>query len=649
MTAAQDSIANLLTLLHTERLEERKLFRERFANMPLQERKKQGLSWYPVIIASEEIGLGDRLVLEIQRPEASSGQSGIFHPGGIASLWSNADPNRKNPPSLTGVVTRTKDDRLFLAIEEDELPDWVDEGKLGLDLYYDERTYEEMENALRDVSAARGNRLAELREALIGDANPQFSSDETGFQDPNLNESQNQAVDLVLRADDVAVVHGPPGTGKTTTLVRAIATVLKTEKQVMVCAASNMATDLLTEKLALAGVTVLRLGHPARVSEPVLQHSLDMQVMVHPAFKEMKNYRKEAEKIRDKALKFKRQFGKAEREQRKEMLQEAKHCQTQARLLEDFIFKDLIDKAQVIACTLTGAASSMLAGRKFSTLFIDEAAQALEPACWIPIRVAQRVIFAGDHCQLPPTVKSREAEMGGLGVSLMERILERKSVARMLRTQYRMHETIMSFSNRQFYHGELEADGSVAKHQLLQGSDHEMITKSFQFVDTAGCGYDEVLDPETKSRSNPGEAKLLFRHLEALLDLLDKPDKDSPESSPSIGVISPYKDQVVFLRQEVIDQKPLWPWLKRMTIDTVDGFQGQERDIIYISMVRSNAEGGIGFLGDVRRMNVALTRARKKLVVVGDSATLAHHPFYRSFLDYVDETGAYQSAWEWAE
>jgi ATP-dependent RNA/DNA helicase IGHMBP2 len=650
MSATIAELQHLLTLLNTERQEERRIFRERFLNMPLADRKKQGLTWYPIVIASEEIGIGDRLVLEITRHDASGGQAGIFSPGGIATLWSNAEPTRKNPPSLTGIVTKVREDKLFLAVEGDELPDWTDDGKLGLDIYYDERTYDEMEKAIKAVIAApQKDRLAELREVLLGAVPASVSTRTSGFADPALNDSQNAAIDLVLRAEDVAVVHGPPGTGKTTTLVRAIATTLKTEKQVLVCAASNLATDLLTEKLAEAGVRVLRLGHPARVSEAVLQHSLDVQVAIHPAYKEMKGYRKEAEKIREKALKFKRQFGAAEREQRKDMLAEAKHCQKQARLLEQFIFEDLVNKAEAITCTLTGSVNSMIADRRFSTLFIDEAAQSSEPACWMPIRKADRVIFAGDHCQLPPTVKSREAEKGGLGVSLMEKIVARQPVAAMLRVQYRMHTDIMTFSSRQFYEAALQAAPSVADHHLDADPADLIAYQPVHFVDTAGCGYEEEQDDETMSRRNPGEAELCLRHLSQLLQCLSKPDREQLELSPSIGIISPYKAQVRYLQQIAVDHKPLWPWLKLTTIDTVDGFQGQERDIIYISMVRSNAEGGIGFLSDIRRMNVALTRARKKLVVIGDSATLAHHGFYQSFLDYVDEIGAYQSAWEFVE
>lgn len=645
MDSIKDELQGLLKLLETERQEEREQYRERFLNTPLTERKEQGLSWYPVTINNEEIGLGDRLVVEIERG-ASTGQAGIFQNGSIASLWVNLE-SKKAPPFVTGVVIKTNADRLWMALESDELPDWTDEGKLGLDLYYDERTYEIMEKAVKDVIEARANRLATLRDVLLGKDKAGLQPQSQPIELPELNESQNAALNLVVRAEEAAAIHGPPGTGKTTTLVRSIVHTCKTEKQVLVCAASNLAVDLLTEKLAESGLFVLRLGHPARVSEEVLKHSLDVQVALHPSFQEMKNYRKDAEKIRHKALKFKRQFGKEERAQRKEMLSEARQCQQQARNLEQFIFKDLVDKARIITCTLTGAASAMLKDRLFSTVFMDEAAQAMEPATWIPIRMADRVVFAGDHCQLPPTVKSRDAEAKGLGKSLFEKFVERQEAEVMLETQYRMHREIMEFSNRMFYDGRLKADAEVADHRLSDDPTKPMLNRPFEFVDIAGTGHEEVYNEKTRSRSNPGEGDLLLKHLGILLKMLPKPDPDLFfQDAPLIGVISPYKDQVKYLREAAKEYQPLWPWLKRITIDTVDGFQGQERDIICISLVRSNDKGEIGFLRDIRRMNVAMTRARKKLIVAGDSATLGNHKFYQQFLDYVEEVGAYISAWE---
>lgn len=650
MQPGESLLEKYLKLIEVERLEERRLYKERFLETPLEVRKKKGVTWYPIEVSDPKVGLGDRLMVEVTRPPRSDDARSLFQVGSIASIWSNADPNRKNKPSMTGVITKKKDDTIEMALDSDELPDWVGDGKMGLDLYYDERTYNLMAEATRTTLEARNERLADLRDVLLGDLSPRLNAAKPGLAMNSLNPSQNAALQTVERAEDLAIVHGPPGTGKTHTLVRTIAYTLRQESQVLVCAPSNLAVDLLVEKLVWEGVNVVRLGHPARISEVVLRHSLDVAVATHPQHRDIKNLRKEADQTRRQALKFKRTFNKAKRDERKMLLWEARELQREAKRIEKFILKDVLNKADAIACTLTGAAAPMLQGRNFSTVFIDEAAQAMLPATLIPIQKAQRVIFAGDHCQLPPTVKSREAAKSGLEISLFEMgIRQHPDAAVMLQTQYRMHQHIMEFSNRQFYDGGLLAHNSVADWKLETKGKGELAARSFHFVDTAGCSYDEQQNPETLSLSNPGEAGLVLRHLAQLLAELPKPDKEQPEYAPSVGIISPYKDQVYHLRREIRDFQPLWPWLKRISIDTVDGFQGQERDIIYISLVRSNDKNIIGFLGDTRRMNVALTRARKLLAVIGDSSTLANHRFYKSFLDYAEEIGAYASAWEFME
>ncbi len=650
MRKAEDLLKKYLELIEVERLEERRLYRERFLETPLEVRKKKGVTWYPIDVSDPRVGLGDRLLVEVSRPPREIEGNNLFQVGAVVSMWSNADSGKKNKPSVTGVITKSKENTLEIALDSEELPEWVGEGKMGLDLYYDERTYNLMVEATKETMNARNSRLADLRDVLLDELEPRLDPPVEALQLPSLNPSQNEALQLVDSAEDLAIVHGPPGTGKTHTLVRTIAHTLKKEPQVLVCAASNLAVDLLVEKLVLEGVNIVRLGHPARISEIVLRNSLDVTVALHPQHKDIKNLRREADNTRRQALKFKRTFNRTQRQERKTLLWEARELQREARRIEKFILRDVLDKADAIACTLTGAAGAMLEGRHFSTVFIDEAAQAMLPATLIPIQKAERVVFAGDHCQLPPTVKSREAAKAGLDVSLFEMAMDKHpQAAVMLRTQYRMHQQIMEFSNRQFYNGGLEAHSSVAEWKLAGSENKELAGKSVQFIDTAGCSYDERQNPETLSLSNPGEGDLVLRHLGRMLKELPKPDKDNLEASPSIGVISPYKDQVYYLRRQAKEAKPLWPWLKRISIDTVDGFQGQERDIIYISLVRSNTNNIIGFLGDTRRMNVALTRARKLLVVVGDSSTLGNHKFYQGFLDYMDEVGAYASAWEFME
>lgn len=638
----KEELQQLLRLLDMERDEERRQFRDRFLNVSLEKRVKEGTSWYPVVIDNEEIGLGDRVVLEISK-SISSDERGLFQTGSVAALWCNAEAYRKDPPTVTGVVIKAQRGKVFLALESDDSPDWLDEGKLGLDLSYDDRSYHEMSKAIQDVIRAERDRLSELREVLLGAKQASFDTRLGGEDFPSLNTSQNDAIQLVRMAEDLAIVHGPPGTGKTTTLVQAIADTLKKEKQVLVSAASNMATDLLTEKLAQQGVRVLRLGHPARVSEDVLQHCLDLQVSLHPAFKDMKQLRKDAEAIRRQALKFKRNFGREEREKRKDLLNEAKACQKQASDMEDFILQDLLSKAQAITCTLTGASTRMLKGRHFSTLFIDEAAQATEAASWIPIRLADRVVFAGDHCQLPPTVKSQEAAKAGYDISLFEKCIARQpKQACMLRRQYRMHSVIMGFSNQQFYDNGLEADESVADHRLDARPEKPILYRPMEFVDTAGCGFEEIQNPETMSLHNPGEADLLIVYLQELAEALRE-----KKGWPSLGIISPYKDQVNLLKERLEQADIPNGWRPFISVDTVDGFQGQERDIICMSLVRSNENGIIGFLSDTRRMNVAMTRAKMKLVIIGDSGTLANHNFFKAFLDYVESNDAYTSAWDY--
>lgn len=649
MSKAKEILDHYLKLIEQERQEERRLYRERFLETPIEVRQKKGLTWYPVYLGEVKVGLGDRLIAEIERSSPSS-NPGIFQVGSIASLWSNADPRAKHKPFLTGVITKSGESSIHIALDVDELPDWTDDEHLGLDLYYDERTFDEMAKALKAVRDARGDRTAELRDILFGEAQPYAYPSPSTVVLPSLNASQNQALQLVDRAHDLAILHGPPGTGKTHTLIRTIVHTLKSESQVLVCAASNLAVDLLVERLAEEGVNVVRLGHPARISEIVLKQSLDVRAAIHPAHKDIKHLRREADRTRKQALKFKRTFGREQRQQRKAMLWEARELQREAKRLERNIISEVLDRAQVIACTLAGAAGSLMERRHFKTLFMDEGAQAMLPAALIPLLKADRVVFAGDHCQLPPTVKSREAARDGLAESLFERAIRlHPEAATMLQTQYRMHEQIMGFSSAQFYAGELQAAPEVASWTMDQGKGEALLAQPLHFVDTAGCGYEEFLNPESLSTSNPGEADLVLRHISKLLALLPKPDPEDLEAAPSIGIISPYKDQVKLLRREAQDTKALWPWLKRISIDTVDGFQGQERDIIYISLVRSNPQGVIGFLSDTRRMNVALTRARKKLVVVGDSATLAGHAFYQAFLDYVDSVEAYTSAWEFME
>jgi predicted DNA helicase len=357
----------------------------------------------------------------------------------------------------------------------------------------------------------------------------------------------------------------------------------------------------------------------------------------HTYAKDVKRLKKQADEYRRMATKYKRQFGREEREQRNLLLKEARNLVQDATKLEDYAVMDILNKADVVTCTLVGSVNRYLEGKRFETVVIDEAAQALEPATWIPIAKANKVILAGDPFQLPPTVKSVEASKAGLSTTLIEKCLNRLPEVSLLNVQYRMHEAIMGFSNREFYNNELRADASVAGHTIDLPDNAPLV-----FIDTAGCSFDEKQNPETQSLYNPGEFDILRKHLDALL----APAHDHAEALPDIGIISPYREQVKYM-QEQLAKDPSIPEGLDLDIDTIDSFQGQERDVIYISLVRSNEKAEIGFLADYRRMNVAMTRARKKLVIIGDSATLGQHRFYRDFLEYVEDVGAYHSAWEW--
>ncbi len=640
MDTKLNRLNDLRQLLKVERDEDFRNYKDHFSRNNINYRKQNGVTWYPIVISNVEIGLGEYLIIEVERT-TNHNEPHQFSGGKIAALFSNA---QTDAAPINGTIKVINQNKLRLSLTIDDLPDWCDDGKLGINLLFDETSYKEMDIALEKVINAKNNRLAHLRDVMYGLKLPEFEDENKELHVTGLNQSQNEAVKKILSAKDIAIIHGPPGTGKTTTLVQAIRQTLLTEKQVLVCSPSNTAVDLLTEKLHREGVSVLRLGNPARISDDVLSNTLDAKIAAHESYKDLKAYRKTADEYFRMAGKYKRNFGKAEREQRQLLYIEARKILQEAKQLEDFILYEQFDKTQVIACTPVVSSSRMMRDRQFSTVFIDEAAQALEPMCWIPISRSERVIFAGDHFQLPPTVKSKEAEQKGLKETLMEKCMHLNDCSVMLNVQYRMHENIMNFSNKEFYGGNLIADTSVKDTVLSYDENEFLLHTAFDFIDTAGCGFNEELNLESLSTSNPEEANLLLKHLHALLAQYEQGNKQNKKLS--IGIISPYKEQVQLLTEKVSTDEILKEYGSRLAVKTIDGFQGQERDVIYISLVRSNDHQEIGFLSDTRRMNVALTRAKKKLVVIGDSATFGNHPFYKSFLDYVEKIGAYKSAWE---
>ncbi len=635
-----ERLQKLRRLLKIERDEDYEQYKAHFSRNNINHRKQNGVTWYPLSIVNTEFGLGEYISIDVERT-SNFNEPHQFSGGKIAALFSNVHSNEQ---PINGTIKVLGPNKLRLALNIDELPDWCKDGKLGINLLFDEASFKEMDIALEKVINASNNRLADLRDVLYQKTIAQFDKPNDALQIIGLNASQNEAVKKILSSKDIAVIHGPPGTGKTTTLVKAIAEVLKTEKQVLVCSSSNTAVDLLTEKLHREKINVLRLGNPARISEEVLMNTLDSKISKHESYKDIKNYRKTADEYFRMAGSYKRTFGREERDQRKLFYQEAQKIVQEARGLEDFIVSDLFDKAQVIACTPVVSAGRMMRNKYFTTLFIDEAAQALEPMCWIPISRCNRVIFAGDHFQLPPTVKSKKAEADGLKETLFERCMNIENISVMLDTQYRMHQDIMNFSNKHFYGENLLADPLVKENLLSKNVDDNFLNSAVTYIDTAGCGYNETINPESLSISNPEEAGLLIKYLKLLLTQYHQ--ADVPKRKISIGIISPYKEQVQFINSLIDADEELTNSPIKIAVKTVDGFQGQERTIIFISLVRSNDTKEIGFLNDIRRMNVALTRAKEKLVVIGDSATLANHPFYKEFIEYTESIDAYHSAWE---
>ena len=633
-------LKKLKEVLKIERDEDFKLYQEQFLRAGIDQRRKNGLTWYPVKITNEELGAGEYLHLEVERTSFLDTPH-QFNSGKNVSLFSNHSEEKFE---LNATIKMASRNSLKIIVPYDELPDWCYEGKLGLNIQFDDNSYNEMQNALDVVIHARNNRVAELREMIEGTEALSFSKIKEEILIPKLNLSQNKAVRHVLSVNDIGVIHGPPGTGKTTSLIEAIRLTLQTENQILVCAPTNAAIDIITEKLHESGVNVLRLGHPARISEELLSCGIDGKIAASLFYKDIKNLRRNAEEYFRMAGKYKRVFGKEEAKQRTAYYTEARTCLKEARQLEDHLTDELFRTAQVICCTPVGSNNKGMMRKTFQTLFFDEASQALEPMIWIPLVKCKRIILSGDHFQLPPVVKSIEAKRRGLGETMLDRCIQLKEAVVLLNRQYRMSNAIMGFSNAYFYKGELTADESVQENRLVN-DEESLLSKSLEFIDTAGCSYDEIQNPETLSYSNPKEGELVFLHLQQLLT-----DYLAFENLPAIdiGIIAPYKEQIEWLKDNQSAYTLNTEKLASLDIKTIDGFQGEERDVIYITLVRSNENQEIGFLGDLRRINVAITRAKKKLVIIGDSSTIGAHAFYKEFLEYCEKHGAYRTAWEWA-
>lgn len=628
MSVAKEYFQTLKNVLKIEMNEDAKIYEEELSKQSIQERKEIGITWYPLFIKSEYYGFAERLHIEVER-KYEFDTPNVFYSGDKVRVFSNQQHNNAKEDFIDGVITASGGNQVTIQLMKDEAPDWLSDGKIGMDKLFDKHSYETMLTTL-DYWAGDDKLTKDsvrLRDVILGEKIAVFNKKDEVSAPEKLDTTQKQAWQKAIQAQDIAIIHGPPGTGKTTTIVEIVKTLVEKGERVLVCASSNAAVDVLTERIANKGIPVVRLGNPSKITEQNLQYCLDRQVVNHSQFGLVKELKKRAEEFFRMANKYKRNFDREEREQRKAILKEARNLRGQADDHLHFLQQNVLVKNQVVTCTPVVSMHREIGKEKFDTLIFDEAGQTLEPMCWIPMQKVKKVVLAGDHLQLPPTVKSEDAAKKGLAISLLEKLMPLESISEMLAIQYRMNTKIMQFPSQWFYENKLEAHNSV--------KDHKLDDAIVQFIDTAGTGYEEELVGAPYGIRNKQEADLVLTLLRSIVD---------EHQNASIGIISPYKLQIQYLREQLIEQGL---GSKNIQVQTVDGFQGQEKDIIIISLVRSNGKQEIGFLKDLRRMNVAITRARKKLIVIGDSSTLSASKFYAGFQEYVELHDGYHSAWEY--
>lgn len=611
-------LQHLYEALQTEYEYEKEQFKQQTELMGLGRKIKRGMCWFPLHIGRSYYNALNQLVIEVERQEDKEIEH-VFEYGRPVCFFTQDSLGKLNYLNFTATVSYVDEDRMVVVLPGTEaLASLQTDKTLGVQLYFDETSYRLMFEALKQVIGAKNNRLAELRDIFHG-KQPTSSYSFQPIRFPWLNQTQEEAVNKVLHAKDVAIVHGPPGTGKTTTLVEAIYETLHRESQVLVCAQSNMAVDWISEKLTDRGVNVLRIGNPSRVNDKMLSFTYERRFESHPDYPQLWSLRKTIRELYSQNRKG---------ANRESMHQKINALKDRATELEIRINETLFSEARVIACTLVSSANRLLTGKKFGTLFIDEAAQALEAACWIPIRKADRVVLAGDHFQLPPTVKSPQALREGLGNTLMQAIANNQPDAvSLLRLQYRMNDEIMRFPSEWFYGGMLQSAPEVKYRSILD------FDTPITWVNTEEMDCNEEFIGESYGRINKPEAELTISQLKEYITKIGR-ERFLGERI-DVGVISPYKAQVQYLRQLIKKDAFFKPYRQLITVNTVDGFQGQERDVILISLVRANEKGEIGFLGDLRRMNVAITRARMKLIILGNAATLTRHSFYKKLYEYI--------------
>ncbi len=625
---------------------EKQAYQQQTEALGIRRKVKRGDAWANVRVGKSFYNSLNQICVEIFRTEDQDIEHNFEYGRPVAFFRTVPKEDAKDKVevkflNVTGTVSFVDGDRMVVSLPKDDYVQQLQSASsvresapslreraggeapassLFVSLSFDETSYRLMFDALERVMHARGNRLAYLRD-LFYSHQPAEHFKFQPMQFPWLNKTQEKAVNEVLWTKDVMVVHGPPGTGKTTTLVEAINETLRRESQVLVCAQSNMAVDWISEQLVDRGIPVLRVGNPTRVNDKMLSFTYERRFEGHPEYPQLWSLRKAIREMRSKRKRGSESYH-----------QQLDRLKSRATELEVRINAELFQEARVIACTLTGAANRVLDGMKFTTLFIDEAAQALEAACWIPIRKVSRVIFAGDHQQLPPTVKSIAALKAGLGKTLMERIVENKpEIVTLLKVQYRMNDQIMQFSSREFYNGMLQTAPEIKYRGILDYDNPISWYNTDDLPDDIESKEEFV--GESFGRINKAEAELTLQHLELYYGRIGK--QRILDERIDVGIISPYRAQVQLLRRMIKKREFFKPYRHLISVNTVDGFQGQERDVIILSLVRSNDEGQIGFLRDLRRMNVAITRARMKLIILGSVDTLTKHPFYKRLYEYI--------------